>query len=80
MMRDTWEIYGHRGLVYLPRTGHYVVWVQTNLLVSGILKKKKKTDEREGGRVRERGEREKEAGRVEGKHNLQAIRVSTVLS
>lgn len=44
------------------------------------LKKKKKTDEREGGRVRERGEREKETGRVEGKHNLLAIRVSTVLS
>ena len=49
-------------------------------LFQELKKKKKKTDEREGGRVRERGEREKEAGRVEGKHNLLAIRVSTVLS
>jgi len=80
IMRDIWEIYRHRGLVYLPRTGPYLVWAQTNLPVSGIKTNKQTTEEREGGRVRERGEREKEAGRAEGKHNLLAIRVSTVLS
>ena len=61
--------------MYLPRTGPYVVWVPTNLPVSGMEKKKNRQEGR-----RERGEREKEAGRAEGKHNLLAIRVFTVLS
>lgn len=61
--------------MYLPRTGPYMVWVPTNLPVS----EKKKKKNRQKGR-RERGEREKEAGRAEGKHNLLAIRVFTVLS
>lgn len=65
MMRDTWEIYGHRGLVYLPRTGPYLVWAQTNLPVSGT-KTNTQTDEREGGRVRERGEREERERRRQG--------------
>ena len=51
--------------MYLPRPGPYLVWAQTNLPVSGIQTNKQTTEEREGGRVRERGEREKEAGRAE---------------
>lgn len=62
--------------MYLPQRGPYVVWVPTNLPVSGMKKKKQKqTRGKEGER------REREGGREgEGKHNLLAIRVFTVLS
>ena len=72
-MRDTWEIYRHRGLVYLPRTGPYLVWAQTNLPVSGIKTNKQTTEEREGGRVREsEGERREREGGREGKRKTQS--------